>query len=196
MPEASSVPSFVRPARAVLYGLLLLAAVVTFTGLPALEEAVRQGRQRPAALMVAPALFALFIVLFATYRFVLVRARRYHAGKAFVQVGLMALALTLLLPGSLERYHALVGARPVELERALSSPDPDARAMAAELVRHRERSVALSHVPRLVALLDDRSPEVRRQARESLTALAGGDQGAESPERWRDYWRSQGLSLP
>jgi hypothetical protein len=40
---------------------------------------------------------------------------------------------------------------------------------------------------RLVALLGDPSPEVRRQAHSSLTALLGQDlgEGADAAERWR-----------
>jgi hypothetical protein len=50
-----------------------------------------------------------------------------------------------------------------------------------------------------VALLEDSSPEVRRQARASLTALAGEDPGGEGPEaaaRWREWWRGRGAVFP
>lgn len=189
----------IRAARILLYGLLAVSAVVTFTGLPTVERAVAEGRQPPLALMVAPAIFGLFIVLFALYRFFLVRLGRYHAGKAFVQVSLMALVLTLLLPGSLERYRAAEQVTPVDLARQLASPDPDARAMAAELIRHRSAGVAMSYVPRLVALLDDPIPEVRRQAKDSLVELAGSDPGGEgdgASARWRAFWIAKGVTLP
>jgi len=192
-------PAFAMRARLVLYVLLLASAALTLTGVPILEAAVREGRRSPAVLMLAPALLAVFIALFAAYRFVLVRAGRYHAGKAFVQVGFMVAVLALLLPGSLERYRAAGVARPVDLTRQLRSADPEARAMAAELARHRSPDDALRYVPRLVALLDDGSPEVRRQARASLVALAGKDEGGEgrdAPERWRAYWRERGAALP
>lgn len=192
-------PGFIRLARPLLYGLLLAAAVLTLTGVPYLEPAVRAGRVSPLVLVVAPALLAAFILLFAVYRFSLVRAGRYHAGKALVQVGFLAAALALLLPGSLERYRAAGTARPVDLTRQLSSADPEARAMAAELARHRAPEDALRYVPRLVALLDDPSFEVRRQARASLAALAGEDAGGEGPEaaaRWREWWRGRGAVFP
>ncbi len=70
--------------------------------------------------------------------------------------------------------------------------------MAAELTRHRDRSEALRYVPRLVDLLSDASPEVRRQARASLVSLAGqdaGGSGADGQERWRSFWRGQGLPV-
>jgi hypothetical protein len=100
------------------------------------------------------------------------------------------------LPGSLERWRAS-GATPVlDLQRQLRSADPDARAMAAELVRHRAPDDARRYVPTLVALLGDRSAEVQRQARTSLVALAGEDAGGEGPEaaaRWRAFWATRGI---
>lgn len=190
------MPAFVR---LVLFFLLLASAALTLTGVPELERAVREGRRSPAVLMAAPALLSLFILSFAAYRFALVRAGRYHAGKAFVQVGFMLAVLALLLPGSLERYRAAGVARPVDLTRQLASSDPDARAMAAELARHRSPEDAMRYVPRLLALLDDASPEVRRQVRASLVALAGEDAGGEGSDagaRWRAFWRARGLSVP
>jgi hypothetical protein len=181
-----------------LYVLLLASAAATLTGIPVFEQAVREGRRPPAILMVAPALLAVFIALFALYRFALVRAGRYHAGKAFVQVGFMVLVLALLLPGSLERYRSAGVGRPVDLTRQLDSSDPEVRAVAAELARHRSRSDVLRYVPRLVALLDDPSSEVRRQARASLVSLAGRDVGGEgsgAAQRWRVYWRSRGVAI-
>jgi hypothetical protein len=195
---ATPPPAWVRllqPVRLALYTLLAAAAAFTLFGGPLLEQAVREGRLAQPALLVAPGLLLLFIVVFAAYRYALVRTGHYHAGKAFVQVGLMLLILTLLLPRSLERYQAAGIVRPVDLARFLGAPDPEARAMAAELARHRERGEALQYVPRLVELVEDASPEVRRQARATLQYLAGSDAGGDGPDapaRWRDYWRGQG----
>jgi hypothetical protein len=111
----------------------------------------------------------------------------------------MLLVLTLLLPGSLERYRAAGTVRPVDLSRHLSAPDAETRAMAAELTRHRERREAMRYLPRLLDLLDDPSPEVRRQAHASLAALAGRDAGGEgtgAAARWRAFWRGQGVAIP
>lgn len=186
------------PARVLLYALLVSSALATLLAGPSLEQAVREGRLPQGALVVAPALLLLFILIFTAYRYALVRSGHYLAGKAFVQVGLMLLVLTLLLPGSLERYRAAGTVRPVDLARHLSAPDAETRAMAAELTRHRDRSEALRYLPRLLELLDDASPEVRRQAHASLAALAGRDAGGEGPgaaARWRAFWRGQGASI-
>jgi hypothetical protein len=187
-------PPFARTVRMLLYVLLLAAAALTFSGIPAVERAVREGRQPPTTLIIAPAIFALFIGAFAVYRFALVRARRYPAGRAFFQIGLMLLVLTLVLPGSLGRYHSATAVGPVQLNRWLSAPEPDARAMAAELARHRDRAEVEPLVPHLIELLDDPSSEVRRQALASLEAFAGGDKGGEgegSAARWRAWWQAQ-----
>jgi len=193
--RAAIVPAVIRRLRPLLYVLLLAAVVVTLFGAPALEQAVREGRAPRLVLVAPPLLLATFIGLFALYRFALIRAGRYHAGKAFVQVGLMVLVLTLALPGSLERWRAAGTVRSVDLDRYMSAPDAEARAMAAELARHRELPGALRYVPRLLELLDDPAPEVRRQARASLAALAGADHGGEGPDaprRWRAWWGRQG----
>jgi hypothetical protein len=195
----SLAPAYVRPARLLLYALLLVTVGVTVFGLPSLEQAVREGRRSPAVLVVAPALLGAFVVAYAAYRIALVRAGRYVAGKAVVHVALMALALSLVLPGSLDRYRTAGAVHSVDLGRQLGAPDPVARAMAAELVRHRDRGEALRHAPRLVELLSDGSAEVRRQARASLVALAGEDVGGDGPDapaRWRAHWQRQRAGEP
>jgi len=192
-----ATPRLIRKARLVLYVLLLAAAAVTLFGAPVLEQSVREGKAPRAALILPPALLAAFILLFAAYRFTLVRAGRYLAGKAFVQVGLMVLVLTLALPGSLERWRSAGTVRAVDLSRHLRAPDAETRALAAELARHRDPPDALRYVPRLIELLEDASPEVRRQARASLVALAGTDEGGEGPDaarRWRDWWKAHGAT--
>jgi hypothetical protein len=176
-----------------LYVLLILAAGTTLWGAPGLEAAGREGTRSPA-LLVAAVLLAAFVVAFAVYRFAMVRAGRYHAGKAFVQVGFGVLVLILLLPGSLERLRGPGTSPPVDLTRQLVSADAEARAMAAELTRHRTRQDAQRYVPRLVELLEDASPEVRRQARASLISIAGqdaGGSGEDAAARWRAYWSTR-----
>ena len=195
---ARSLPG-ARWVRIALYLLLLASAGVTLFGAPVIEQAVREGRAPRAALVVAPAILAIFIVLYAAYRFALVRAGKYLAGKAFVQVGVMVLVLMVALPGSLERWRTAGVVRPVGLMHYLRAPDAETRAVAAELARYRERPHALRYVPRLIELLDDGSAEVRRQAHASLVALAGGDVGGTGPgaaQRWAAWWRAHGVAIP
>ncbi len=183
-------PASVRAARWVLFGLLLVTAVLTLVGLPELQREVARGAWPRAALAAPPALLALFVAGFGAYRLVLVRAGRYPAGKALVQVAVMAVLLGVvaglaITPGG----RAAPGEGPVDLAREFRSADPEARAMAAELVRHRPPEAAGVHVAALVELLADRSPEVRRQARLSLAAVAGRDLG-DGPDA-RDRWRAR-----
>jgi hypothetical protein len=186
----------VRAARWVLFGLLIASAGLTLFGLPELQRAVASGRWPPLALAAGPVLLAVFAVGYAAYRIVLVRAGRYPAGKALVRIALVAAVVGVV--AGLVRAPPEAGAPgqgPVDPSRPMLSSDPEVRALAAEVVRHRPRAQALEAVPRLLALLDDRSPEVRRQARLSLAALAGRDVGGDGPDapaRWREYWRDAG----
>jgi hypothetical protein len=187
-------PGAVRAFRSILFVLLFAAAALTLLGLPELAQAVAAGRWPRAALALPPAILAAFIAGYAAYRFFLVRAGRYPAGKALAQIGLMLLVLGVvggIVLELAEAHRAGAAATPVELARALRSRDPEVRALAAELARHRPREATLRHVDRLLALLEDPSPEVRRQARATLAALAGRDVGGEGPDaarRWREHW--------
>ena len=186
-----------RSARVVLYLMLLGAAAAALLVSPGTSFGAGPGR-RPE-LLLAPVLLGAFAVGFTAYRYTLVRAGRYHAGKAFVQIGLLGLVLVLFIPASVERWQASGATPPVDLTRQLRAADPEARAMAAELVRHRAPEDARRYVPRLVVLLGDPAAEVRRQASVSLVALAGQDAGGEGPEaaqRWRAYWAEQGVAFP
>lgn len=182
-----SAVALVRSLRWILWVLLLAAVLATLEGMPALRAAARAGRL-PAGLTAVPvALLAIFIVGYAVYRFTLVRAGRYHAGKAMTQIALMSLVLAMLVRWAGDRDGPGQGDRPVDLARALASNEPDLRALAAEVVRVRPRDEALRQVERLIALLSDPSAEVRRQAHASLVALAGRDVGdaADAAGAWR-----------
>jgi len=177
----------VKAMRWVLWILLLASVVATLEGLPALGDAARAGRLPRGISLVPVLLVGVFIAGYALYRFTLVRAGRYPAGKAMMQIALMSLFLALLVRWAGEREVAAQADRPVDLGRALASPERDVRALAAEVLRSRPRPEALEHASELVALLSDASPEVRRQAHASLVALTGRDlgEGAGSAERWR-----------
>jgi hypothetical protein len=190
----------VQVARWVLWALLLVTAAVTLFGLPALQRAVAAGRLPRAALAAPPVLLAIFIAGYAGYRFLLVRAGRYPAGKALVQVAVMALVLAIVVRVAL--VPAEIAAPPpgaaAALARSLASADPDVRALGAELARHRPRAEAMAQVPRLVELLEDASPAVRREAHATLVALAGRDAGGTGPgaaARWREHFRRAGAPV-
>lgn len=190
-------PAVVRAARWVLFGLLLVSAALTLFGLPELQRAVAEGRWPPATLAVPPALLALFVVGYAAYRIVLVRAGRYGAGKTLVQVAVMFLVVAVVTGVALRPGEG-PPPRPnvVPLARPLASTDPDVRALAAEVARYRPRAQARAVAARLVDLLDDPSPEVRHEAHAALVALAGADAGGEGPgasARWRAWARGEGL---
>jgi hypothetical protein len=180
------VPGFLRVLRGALVVLLALSALLTLVGLPELGEEVADGRWPSAALALPPILLALFIAGYAVYRWALVRAGRYPAGKALVQVGLMVLLLGVVAGFAIDRVST-VRARRDPITRGLRASDPGVRAMAAELVRHRPPEAVLHLAPRLVELLGDRSLEVRREAHASLVALAGADlgDGPAAAPRWR-----------
>jgi len=190
---AGPTPALARVLRWVLFGLLLAVAGWTLLVEPGVDPA---GRGARVATIAAAGLLGVFAAGFATYRYLLVRAGRYPAGKAFVQVGLVLAVVAIVVGSSLERRRETGPGGPVDLTRPLVSVDPGVRAMAAELVRHRDRDAALRHVPRLIELLEDRSAEVRRQAHATLVALAGVDAGGEgsgAAERWRAHWRDKGI---
>lgn len=194
-------PASVRSLRWILFALLLAAAVLTLVGVPELARSVAGGAWPRATLAVPLAILAVFIAGYAGYRFVLVRAGRYSAGKALVQVGLMVLVLAVMTGVMVELaqvyraeqvYRAGRAATPLDLDGALRSSAPEVRALAAELARHRPRQSGVRVVPLLIELLEDPAPEVRREAHASLVALAGRDLGAEGPDavaRWREHWR-------
>jgi hypothetical protein len=184
-------PPAVKAARWVLFALLIVSAGLTLFGLPEMRRAVAQGRAPSAALAVPAALLGLFAVGYAAYRIALVRAGRYPAGKALFRIALVAAVVgaaagIVLVPPE----AGAPGEASIDLSRPLRSPDPEVRALAAELVRHRPRKEALAHAERLIELLDDGSPEVRRQARLSLAFLAGRDVGGpDAAARWREQFR-------
>jgi hypothetical protein len=189
------MPAPLRALRWILYGLLLAATWLTLLGVPELARAVGEGRWPRAALAVPPAVLALFIAGYAVYRFALVRAGRYPAGKALVHVGLMLVVLGVIAGMVRDRAatQRTLSADGPDLSAPLRAHDPTVRALAAELVRHRPREAAARYVPDLVVLVEDPAPEVRRQAHASLVELAGTDVGGEGPgaaARWREHWAS------
>jgi hypothetical protein len=193
-PTGRRTPRLVRAARWVLWALLFVAAISTVAGLPGLQQAVAEGRWPRASLAVPPLLLGLFIAGYAAYRYELVRAGRYSAGKAIVRVAVMLLALGVIAGVLLRPFESGQGIAPgpASLARALASADPFVRALGAELAAYRPREQAVAVAGRLAELVEDPTPEVRRQAHHALVVLAGSDVGGEGPgaaARWRAWVR-------
>lgn len=177
--------------RWILFALLLATSAVALVGLPRAFE-----RGWPSWARLLPVgLLLLFIVGYAFYRWSLVRAGRYSSGKALIRVGAMLLALGVIAGIALDR-PPVDQAPSLDLAGPLASPDPAQRALAAELVRYRPHAGAIRHVPRLLVLLDDPAPDVRREAHAALVALAGEDvgEGPDASARWRQLWIGRGVS--
>jgi hypothetical protein len=183
----------VRSLRWLVLGLLVTSALTALFVLPALDQAVADGRLPKAILFIPSVLLGVVVVAYAVHRYLLVRAGRYGAGKALVQLAILVLMVGIVGGASLDRYRVARTGAPVDLARALASADPVTRALAAEVVRHRPRGEALPYVERLVALLEDPSPEVRTQAHTSLVAIFGTDAGTgpDAPQRWRAALRAR-----
>src|SRR2546430_6533261 len=91
--------AFVQVLRPALYALLVLSALFTFWAGGEIA-----GRKLPHwSQVVAPTFFAVFLVVFAVYRFALVRAKKYPAAVGLFQVGLGALIWVLLLPSTRQK---------------------------------------------------------------------------------------------
>ena len=164
----------------VLYSLLVGAAGLAFFG----KEF--PGRLPGEVERLTPFVFGVFVALFASYRFALVRSRKYPSFKAFYQVGLAVVVFLLLLPSARASYGPL---RP-GLGADLVDNNARVRALAAEVVRHRPD--AARYAPALVTALEDEDPDVRLEAHRSLVQIAGLDLGSPDDvgaiKRWRQRY--------
>lgn len=186
-----AIPGAIRVLRWVLLALLVAAAALALLGLPRATP----GGWPSVTRLLPVALLILFVGGYAVYRFILARAGRYSEGKALVRVGLMVLLVGVIASIALERPPSPPAGPGVDLAGPLASADPSLRALAAEVVRGRPQAEAQRHAPRLLELLEDPAPEVRREARASLGALAGADggEGPGSAVRWRELCQARGL---
>jgi hypothetical protein len=183
--------AFVRILRPALYALLVASALLTFWAggsIGGRQLGVREARA-------APILFGIFLVVFAVYRLALVRAKKYPAATGLFQIGLGALVWVLLLPGSRERLAAAPQGARDEVEIHLASPQPQLRALAAELAGYRNDPAR--YAGPLIEHLTDADPRVCETARVSLVRMAGGDaapgaSGKSAQELWRAFARDRG----
>lgn len=181
---------FVQTLRPALYALLVLSALFTFWAGGDIG-----GRALPAWTQIAaPALFAVFLVVFAYYRIALVRAKRYPAATGLFQVGLGALIWVLLLPGSRQKIAPPPPGND-DLPALMVSSDPRVRALAAEVAPSRPEPG--HYAAALIDRLDDSDDRVREQSHRSLVKLFGtdaapGEQGAAAMSKWRALAQSRG----
>jgi len=178
---------FVQVLRPALYALLALSALFTFWAGGDIA-----GRALPRwTHVVAPTLFAVFLVVFAVYRFALVRAKKYPAATGLFQVGLGALIWVMLLPSTRQKFGPPPGSGD-DLPALLSSPDARVRAVAAELSAY--RTGGSRYVAQLIERLDDPDATVRLRAHDALVHLSRTDLGYDT-DAWRSLAR-QRLWLP
>lgn len=168
------------PALAAALYFLLLGSAALALAARRFPDAVPE-----AVAAAAPAVFLAFLVCFTGYRLVLVRARKYRAGKAFFQVGTGALFFMLLLPWSKPRDQVPTDS----LEALLSDARPEVRALAAEAAGFRPDGAR--HASRLVASLGDSDETVRREAHRSLVKLTGADLGPPGDPAAVQAWKAR-----
>src|SRR5688572_1271854 len=82
----SAMPVKPRPLRIALYILLVLSAAAALFLEPAIAGAVARGAIPPIWLFTALGVYGLFYAVYVVDRLLLVKWRRYPAGKAFFQI--------------------------------------------------------------------------------------------------------------
>lgn len=164
------VPDNAKPLRIALYVLLALTAVAALFLQPALGGAVQRGALARFWLFLPVALYGVFLLAYAVDRGLLVRRRRYPAGKAFFQIAFGVLFALLLLPSTSADFAAQ---RPDGLRRYLAHSDGQVRVLAVEALGYRGKDAARPFAEALVDRLDDRDDEVRRAATAVLAAWSG-----------------------
>lgn len=166
------VPLEARPLRVLLFVLTAFSAAAALFVEPALADAVRRGAVGRSWLFLPLGLYALFFLAYAVDRAILVKRRRYPAGRAFFQLAFGAVFALLLLPSTIEAWgHQAPSGHP----RLLTHPDPEVRvASLHELGFFGPDDVRVGEV---TAKLEDGHPAVRRAAAEVLARWSGRDEG-------------------
>lgn len=167
-----------RPLVGALYVMLVFSAAL------ALWLRSAPGAAPLRISVAAPWVFLGFVAVFAFYRIGLVRAGRYPASKAFVQVGAGLLFFMLLLP---QWQHTFRRHESTTAE-LLADPNPKVRALAAEVVRY-HHDLRAAHL--LAEALGDPDPAVRDEAHRSLVALSGMDLGPPEDPKAVEAWRAR-----
>ncbi len=164
------VPVNAKPLRIALYVLLALTAVAALFLQPALGGAVKRGALPAFWLFLPMALYTAFLLAYAVDRALLVKRRRYPAGKAFFQIAFGVVFAMLLLPSTIADFSAR---RPEGMRRYLLHPDAQVRVLAVEALGYRGKDAARAHGALLAERLDDRNERVRRAATAVLSTWSG-----------------------
>lgn len=157
-----------RSLRIALYVLTVVTAVVALFVQPALSSAVQRGALRPLWMFLPFSSFSVLFVLYGLDRWILVRRRRYPAGRAFFQVAFGLIFALLLLPTTMREWDTR---RPQGLDRLLQHPDAEVRRVTVEALGF--RGIDTAAAARVVAMLDDQDVQVRQAARSVLAAWSG-----------------------
>lgn len=178
------LPPEAKPLRVLLYVLTVLSLAAALALEPALAGAVERGAISAMWLFTPLAVYGVFLLVYAVDRWLLVRRRRYPAGKAFFMVAFGVLFALLLLPSTIHDWEA---GRPAGMARLLSHPDSEVRQAAVEALGFRGPDGA--SVQLVLGRLEDREERVRGSAARVLAAWSG--RSAQDVEALRAWASSQ-----
>lgn len=172
MTEPTRTSAGLRPIRVTWYALTLFAAVTAlFVGDP-LANAVARGALSREWVFLPPAVFVVLFVGYVVDRWRLVRMRAYPSSRALAQTAFGVVFATVLLSSTVSSYR---GQPPAGPDRLLLHPDAQVRATAVYALGFHGQSG--ERVTRVLARLEDRSPDVREAAAAVLARWAGRDPG-------------------
>jgi HEAT repeat protein len=169
--EDEATPVRAVPVRVALYVLAALSAAAALFIEPAVEGAVRRGALAKHWLFLPISIFALFLVAYAVDRVLLVRRRRYPAGRALFQVAFGVVFAAMLLPSTLRDYQANATSTRPGQGTLLAHPDPEVRATACLAMAFDGPSAEAAG--RLIGMLDDPEERVRSAAAAVLGRWSG-----------------------
>ena len=171
-----------KPLRVALYLLTVATAVAALFLQPALSGAVGRGALSRSWLFLPIALFGTLFITAAVDRWMLVRRRRYPAGRAFFQVAFGLIFALLLLPSTMRDFKAQKAQGD---DRLFLHVDPDVRRVAVLAQGFRGPDDAGRR--KMVAALGDGHPTVRQAAAEVLSRWSGKDLADEAGlKRWAE----------
>jgi hypothetical protein len=165
--ERAAMPVRPRPLRIALYVLLVLSAATAFFLEPALAGAIARGAISPQWLFTGIGVYGLFFAVYVVDRILLVKYRRYPAGRAFFQVAFGTMLALVLLPSTIRDYAR----RPTGIVRLLAHPDPDVREVAVEALFL--RGPTKENVSHALERRRDRDPRVSTAAGKVLSRWSG-----------------------